>query len=50
MEVAAQLEALLDLEARHEDLLERLDELDQRVETVLRECLPPRQQATEPPP
>lgn len=39
MDAAAQLEALLDLEARHEDLLERLDELDQRVEAVLRECL-----------
>jgi tetrahydromethanopterin S-methyltransferase subunit G len=29
------LEALLDLEARHDDLLERLDELDKRVERVL---------------
>ena len=32
MDPAAQLQALLDLEARHEDLLERLDELDRRVE------------------
>ncbi len=29
------LEALLELEARHDDLLERLDELDRRVERVL---------------
>lgn len=47
MEAAAQLEALLDLEARHEDLLARLDELDQRVETVLRDCLTTRQQQSE---
>ena len=30
-----QLKALLDLEARHDDLLKRLDELDKRVEQVL---------------
>lgn len=35
----SQLEALLELEARHEDLLERLDELDKRVERVLTECV-----------
>ena len=29
------LEAILDLEARHDDLLKRLNELDKRVETVL---------------
>ena len=34
----AQLELLLDIEARHEDLLRRLDELDQRVEKALAEC------------
>ena len=36
-----QLEALLDLEGRHDDLLERLDALDKRVKKVLSECLPP---------
>ena len=35
---AAQLELLIDLEARHEDLLVRLDELDQRVAKTLAEC------------
>ena len=29
------LQSLLELEARHDDLLERLDELDKRVESVL---------------
>ena len=29
---------LMDLEARHEELLLRLDELDKRVEKVLAEC------------
>ena len=32
------IEALLELEARHDDLLERLEDLDKRVERVLREC------------
>ncbi|MEN6405075.1 MAG: hypothetical protein ABFC77_01260 [Thermoguttaceae bacterium] len=32
------LNLLLDLEARHEDLLARLDELDKRVEKTLAEC------------
>jgi tetrahydromethanopterin S-methyltransferase subunit G len=32
------LQALLDLEARHDDLLDRLDELDKRVEQVLAQC------------
>ena len=31
------LESLLELEARHDDLLKRLDELDKRVERVLAE-------------
>jgi len=35
-----QLETLLDLEARHDDLLRRLDALDKRVERVLADCLP----------
>lgn len=39
MDAAAQLQALLDLEARHDELLDRLDELDRRVENVLSECL-----------
>jgi tetrahydromethanopterin S-methyltransferase subunit G len=43
VDAAAQLETLLDLEARHEDLLQRLDELDRRVEKVLGECLRGRQ-------
>jgi energy-coupling factor transporter ATP-binding protein EcfA2 len=34
----AQLDLLIDLEARHEDLLVRLDELDKRVEQTLAEC------------
>ncbi len=33
------LETLLDLETRHEELLSRLEDLDQRVERVLAECL-----------
>jgi len=32
---------LVDLEARQEDLLRRIDELDRRVRKVLAECLPP---------
>jgi hypothetical protein len=35
MNGAPRLELLLDLETRHEDLLDRLDELDKRVEKVL---------------
>jgi hypothetical protein len=38
MAPTAQLELLLDIEARHEDLLRRLDELDKRVEKALAEC------------
>jgi hypothetical protein len=34
----AQFDLLIDLEARHEDLLVRLDELDKRVEKTLAEC------------
>ena len=34
---AAQLDLLMDLEARHEDLLVRLDELDKRVAKTLAE-------------
>jgi hypothetical protein len=34
----AQLDLLIDLEARHEDLLARLGELDKRVEKALAEC------------
>jgi hypothetical protein len=33
-----QLDLLMDLEARHEDLLRQLSELDQRVEKALAEC------------
>ena len=44
MDAAAQFEALLDLESRHEELLDRLDELDRRVERVLGEFLQGRQQ------
>jgi hypothetical protein len=35
----APLDTLLDLEQRHEELLVQLDELDKRVESVLKECL-----------
>jgi hypothetical protein len=35
----AQLATLIDLDARHDDLLDRLDDLDKRVERVLSECL-----------
>ncbi len=45
---ASQLEALLDLDRRHEELLERLDELDKRVEAVLAEWLAGRQPASMP--
>lgn len=34
----AQLELLFDLEARHDELLSRLEELDQRVAKTLAEC------------
>ena len=37
--LTSQLESLLELEARHDDLLRRLDELDKRVERVLAECV-----------
>jgi hypothetical protein len=35
---STQLDVLLQLETRHEDLLRRLDELDKRVEKALAEC------------
>ena len=35
-----QLNTLLELETRHDDLLQRLEELDHRVERVLKECQP----------
>jgi hypothetical protein len=41
-----QLELLLDLEARHDELLSRLEELDLRVAKTLAECLVLRQPAT----
>lgn len=44
-----QLERLLDLDTRHDELLLRLDELDKQVEKVLAECLAVRQ-ADEPAP
>jgi len=39
----AQLELLLDLETRHDDLLSRLEELDKRVAKTLAECMASRQ-------
>lgn len=36
---AAQLELLKEIEARHEELLVQLKELDKRVEKTLAECL-----------
>lgn len=41
-DTANRLDILLDLEARHDDLLRRLEELDKRVEKVLAEWQPPR--------
>ncbi len=38
-----QLELLLELEAKHDDLLSRLEELDKRVAKTLAECLALRQ-------
>jgi hypothetical protein len=35
----SQLDLILDLEARHDDLLVRLDELDRRVAKTLSDCL-----------
>lgn len=35
---APQLNLLMDLEARHEELLLRIEELDKRVEKTLAEC------------
>jgi hypothetical protein len=39
----AQLELLIDLETRHDDLLSRLEELDKRVAKTLAECMTSRQ-------
>ena len=44
---ASSLDALLDLEARHEDLLDRLDALDQKVEQVLRQWQGGRAESTD---
>ncbi len=44
----SQLEALLELEARHDDLLERLDALDKRVAKVLAQYLPGRDRDAQP--
>ena len=41
---ADHLQALMELENRHEDLLVQLDELDKRVRCVLRACQPARAQ------
>lgn len=41
-DTATRLDVLLDLEARHDDLLRRLEELDKRVEKVLAEWQPAR--------
>ena len=38
MAPTAQLQLLLDIEARHEDLLRQLAELDKRVEKTLADC------------
>lgn len=37
-ETAETLTSLLDLDARHDELLRRLDELDQQIEQVLKDC------------
>ena len=36
----SQMETLLHLEARHVELLQRLEDLNKRVDRVLAECLP----------
>lgn len=41
----SQLDLLVDLESRHDDLLRRLDELDKRVSQVLAEWQPTRPQS-----
>ncbi len=46
MAPTAQLELLLDIDARQEDLLRQLEELDKRVETALAECQKYRSAAT----
>ena len=46
---SAQLELLLDLESRQDDLLLRLEELDRRVEKTLGECQSLRTQESLPP-
>lgn len=43
---AKELDSLLDLEARHDDLLDRLEELDKQVETVLTQWLADREGKT----
>lgn len=40
---AQHLDLILDLEARHDDLIQRLDDLDQRTAKVLADCLTIRQ-------
>lgn len=40
---AQHLDLILDLEARHDDLIQRLDDLDQRTAKVLADCLVIRQ-------
>jgi hypothetical protein len=37
---ADSFDAILDLDARHDELLRQLEELDHRVEKVLADCLP----------
>lgn len=44
-EQTSQLDLLLDLDDRHDDLLARLEALDKQVEKVLVECLAVRQPA-----
>jgi hypothetical protein len=45
---SAQLELLLDLESRQDEVMLRLDELDRRVEKTLGECLSLRTPETSP--
>ncbi len=47
---ADHLEMVLSLDSRHDDLLERLDDLDQKVASVLAEHLPARAVAPQPDP
>ena len=49
MDWTTHLQAVADLEAQQDDLLQQLDELDKRVSQVLKECQARTQEKVEPP-